>query len=595
MLDNTRNVKAKSSASNITAQDQTPLDSDGNAENGFLPKDENETYSKEHGDRLGLAIVKVRTKIGDQFEQHKNIISLLTKLLIHLCILSYLTYAAILWQKKGTGVIDWCNGLGILLIAAVFIYWFVFYYTVIKPFLFPILLRYSIDTTTKAFKNFIMTVRISVQIILSIAFVIFILIDAWDQKRRLISLLGFGVFILLGYVFSKYPNRVPWKIVIWGVIMQLAIGLVTIRLSLGRYVLECIGHHVQTFLEFAYQGAAFVYGDEIVFVYHVFAFKVLSVIFFMSFIIQICFYYGWLQSIFLKLGWLLQVSLGTTVAESVNTCASVFLGMTEAPLLIKPYLPDLTRSELTAVMLGGFSTVAGTVFAAYTSLGVQAAHIITASIMTAPSALSYSKILYPETEISKTTISNIKKWKSDDLNVIDAACKGAQIGTEMVLGIIANIIAFVSFVAFCNAMLIWFGSLVGVEDLTIEFIFGKIFIPLTWIMGVEPSQCEEVARLIGLKTVINEFVAYKELGRVKKLGLLSPRSEAIATYSLCGFANPGSVGCLIATLNTLVPSQRRNTIDLAFRAFIGGCVVCLLTACIVGLLMPEEGFPEMET
>ncbi|KAI5755220.1 hypothetical protein M8J77_015149 [Diaphorina citri] len=274
MLDNTRNVKAKSSASNITAQDQTPLDSDGNAENGFLPKDENETYSKEHGDRLGLAIVKVRTKIGDQFEQHKNIISLLTKLLIHLCILSYLTYAAILWQKKGTGVIDWCNGLGILLIAAVFIYWFVFYYTVIKPFLFPILLRYSIDTTTKAFKNFIMTVRISVQIILSIAFVIFILIDAWDQKRRLISLLGFGVFILLGYVFSKYPNRVPWKIVIWGVIMQLAIGLVTIRLSLGRYVLECIGHHVQTFLEFAYQGAAFVYGDEIVFVYHVFAFKV---------------------------------------------------------------------------------------------------------------------------------------------------------------------------------------------------------------------------------------------------------------------------------------------------------------------------------
>uniref|UniRef100_A0A8D8MDB0 Solute carrier family 28 member 3 n=1 Tax=Cacopsylla melanoneura TaxID=428564 RepID=A0A8D8MDB0_9HEMI len=571
---------------------QTPVNMDVNGKEEYPNEEENGAYSKEHGDWFSLGLIRFRTKWSSLLVKYKNEISILKKLVINLCLVAYMICAAIFWKRQGSGVIDWCNGIGVLLILAVFIYWFVFYYTVLKPLIFPKLLRYSVDTTTDSFKTCVLFTRVGIQVILSIAFVVYIIIDTWDNKRRLISLLGFVVLIFGGYLFSKHPNRVPWKIVIWGVIMQLAIGLLTIRFSYGRYVLECIGHHVETFLEFSYEGASFIYGNELVNVYHVFAFKVLSVIFFMSFIIQICFYYGWMQSIFLKLGWMMQICLGTTVAESVNTCASVFLGMTEAPLLIKPYLPDLTRSELTAVMLGGFSTVAGTVFAAYTSLGVHPAHIITSSIMTAPAALSYSKILYPETEISKTTVDNIRKWKSDDINVIDAACKGAQIGTEMVLGIIANIIAFVSFVAFLNATLGWFGGLVGIDDLTIEFIFGKVFIPLSWIMGVEPDQCEQVARLIGIKTVINEFVAYKELGRVKKLGLLSPRSEAIATYSLCGFANPGSVGCLIATLNTLVPSQRKNTIDLAFRAFIGGCVVCLLTACVAGLLMPEEGFPE---
>nr|CAD7263886.1 unnamed protein product [Timema shepardi] len=506
----------------------------------------------------------------------------------------------------------------------------------------------------------------------------------------------------------------------------------------------------------------------------------MPVIFFFCFCVQILFYYGIIQNIVVKLGWLLQISLGTTVAESVNASASVFLGMSEAPLLIQGYLKDLTKSEVHAIMAGGFATVAGyprtyvvrmrlsvldmretksvvkegdnkaenkvkegdnkaenknkegdnkaenkakegdnkaenkakegdnkaenmtkegTVLAAYISFGAQADHLITASIMSAPAALCFSKLFYPETEDSKNTVDQIVIIKDDSTGVLDAAVKGVTAGIQIVLGIIANVIAFIAFVAFLNGILTWIGDMVGVPDVTFVNIMGYIFIPLAWVMGVEWEQCGDVAKLVGLKTMVNEFVAYQELGVLKRAGfgkvelgevsphlrgrrvenhlgkttpsssdrdsslnlpILSsraqhdkrvnqlrhrvelntsafanyateagnsilfslgfvgrftllmpkvtlpdidkiaikipqPRSEAIATYALCGFSNPGSLGILIGSLTSLCPSQRPIITEVALRAFIAGSAVCFMTACIAGILLTEDQYTNNET
>jgi pyrimidine nucleoside transport protein len=239
-------------------------------------------------------------------------------------------------------------------------------------------------------------------------------------------------------------------------------------------------------------------------------------------------------------------------------------------------------------MTEGFATVSGTVLAAYISFGAQPAHILTASIMSAPAALCMAKLLFPETEQSKTTTENIKLERGEESSVVDAATKGAMMGTQLVLGIIANLIAFVSFVAFINGILSWLGMLVGFEGFTLEFILRKVFIPLAWIMGVQWEDCEEVARLIGIKTIVNEFVAYQQMGESKHAGLLSPRSELIATYALCGFSNPGAVGIMIGALVSMAPENRNAITEVAFRAFIAGSATCFLTACIAGMLSADE-------
>ncbi|KAJ9591154.1 hypothetical protein L9F63_002309, partial [Diploptera punctata] len=233
-----------------------------------------------------------------------------------------------------------------------------------------------------------------------------------------------------------------------------------------------------------------------------------------------------MQWIILKSGWILRVFMDTTVCESVNASASIFLSLSQTPLLFKPLIKDLTKSELHAVMTAGFATVSGSVMAAYMSYGIQPVHILTASVMSAPAALCISKIIYPETKESVTTIDKIQIIKGDERSVLDAGIKGALLGIHLVLGVIANLIAFISFVKFLNGSIIWLGKLVKLEDFDLEFIFSKIFIPLAWLMGVESEECPEVARLVGLKTVVNEFVAYRELGISKKAGLLSPRNDA---------------------------------------------------------------------
>lgn len=519
------------------------------------------------------------------FSQHEYIVRRAVIVILNACVLAYLITAVMFSSAQGDCDLEWCDGLGMFIILIALLYLGLLYYHIIKKRLGQLVYRRIMKPVSKWW-NRLMTYRylkVAAYLLPLVAIIVYLAVDSADDTERLKSCIGVIVILVLGFAFSRYPGQIKWRPVMWGMYIQFVLGLITIRWSVGRSIFQCIGNKVATFLAYSDAGSSFVYGNMLI-DSGVFAFKSLSVIFFLSFMVQILYYCGAMQWILLKLGWLLQKSMGTTVCESVNAAASIFLGMSETPLLFKPLLKDLTRSEMHAVMTAGFATVSGTVLAAYINFGAEPAHILTASIMSAPAALCVSKLFYPETEQSITTTENITVEKGDETSVLDAATKGAMLGIQLVLGIIASLIAFVSFVAFFNGILSWFGMLVGVEGLTLEFILGKVFIPLAWIMGVKWDECEEVGRLVGIKTIVNEFVAYQHFGESKLAGLLNPRSQLIATYALCGFSNPGAIGILIGALVTMAPEKRNVITEVAFRAFIAGSATCFLTASIAGML-----------
>uniref|UniRef100_A0A1B6E3E3 Sodium/nucleoside cotransporter n=1 Tax=Clastoptera arizonana TaxID=38151 RepID=A0A1B6E3E3_9HEMI len=527
--------------------------------------------------------------------KNQKIVQLLFRICILVLIVVYLGFVIKNWYNQGQPSLGWCGGTGILLLLIVFICWCLIYYKFMKPILFKRILGPCLtsDSTMKIHKV-MSTASTSLIWILTICIFAFVIYDSYGYKRRLISFAGIFVFIFIAFIFSKQPILIPWRTVAVGTLMQYIVGLLAIRWNLGRDVFICVGNLVNSFLTFSYSGAQMVYGTELVNVQGVFAFQALSVIFFMSMIIQILFYLEWMQIVLKKMGWFIQTLMGTTVCESMNAVGSVFLGISEAPLLYKPYIKDLTRSEMHAVMVGGLSTTAGTVFAAYAALGANPTHILTASAMTSPAALMYAKILFPETENSKTDANNLEDYKSPDTSLLDAATQGALVGVNIVQGIIASVIAAVSFIAFANSMVGWFLSQAGVPDTDLEMLVAYALIPVAWIMGVKPDNCQEVARLLGIKTIVNEFVGYAELGKLKTQGILSARSEAIATYAMCSFANPGSVAILASNLLTLSPSQRTNITKVTVRAFFGAFITSLLTACVAGSLMPEEGYENFD-
>ncbi|XP_058831562.1 sodium/nucleoside cotransporter 1 [Topomyia yanbarensis] len=493
--------------------------------------------------------------------------------------------------RKDCGM-QWCDGYGMLILLLGAIYLGLVYFQILKPLTGKAFSRFIAEPSTRFMRGLFESLYaklVAVGVVL-VAFALFCFFETQDEPERLMSLVGMVTLFLIAFLCSKNPTRINYRPVILGVIFQFLLGLFCIRWDVGRSIFSCIGDKVATFLNYSADGAEFVYGQFIVRQEAVFAFAVLSVIYFFSFCISILYYLGAMQWVVLKLGWILQSILGTTVCESVISAANMFLGMSESPLLIRPYIKDLTHSEIHAIMASGFATVSGTVLAAYISFGAEPAHLITASVMAAPAALCFSKIVYPEMEESKTRSDNIQMEKSTDSSVLDAASNGASIATALVLGIIANLIAFVSFIAFLNGILSWLGLLVGIEDVTLENIFGTIFRPLAFVLGVPWDESYYVGKLIGTKTIVNEFVAYQRLGEFIKEKWLSPRSAAIATYAICGFANPSSLGILIGSLSAMVPEKRSVFTAVAFRAFITGSIVCFMTASIGGLLMDANIF-----
>jgi CNT family concentrative nucleoside transporter len=333
------------------------------------------------------------------------------------------------------------------------------------------------------------------------------------------------------------------------------------------------------------QASQFVFGSG--FREHYFAFKVLPTIIFVSALTTALFHLGIIQRVVQALGWVMQRTLGTSGAESLSAAANIFVGQTEAPLVIRHYLERMTESELMAVMVGGFATVAGGVMAAYISMGIDAGHLLTASIISAPAALLVAKMLQPETGRPETLGKIHVEFERTTVNVLDAIAVGAAEGARLAVNILAMLIAFLALIALADTLLAWLGHQVG-REWTLASGLGYLFAPLAWLMGVERADVLAVGELLGLRTAANEFIAYEKLAEWLKPESpvhLGRRSQVIATYALCGFANLGSIGVQIGGLGTLVPSRRQDIARLGWRAMWGGMLACFMTACVAGILL----------
>ncbi|CAK6951053.1 sodium/nucleoside cotransporter 1 [Scomber scombrus] len=415
----------------------------------------------------------------------------------------------------------------------------------------------------------------------------------WDTSKRPEQLISFGgvcMFILLLFIFSAHRTAVSWRPVFWGLGMQFCIGLFVIRTEPGLIAFEWLGKQVQIFLDYTKEGSRFVFGDLIG---DIFAFQALPIVVFFSSVMSVLYFLGIMQWLILKISWLMQITMGTSPTETLSVAGNIFVGQTEAPLLIRPYLKDMTKSEIHAVMTGGFATIAGSVMGAFISFGIDASSLISASVMAAPCALAISKLSYPETEKSLfKSDKNIKIACGDEQNILEAASSGASASIGLVANIAANLIAFLAILAFINQALSWLGGMVGYPDITFELVCSYVFMPVAFMMGIPYEESFIIAELIGTKLFLNEFVAYEKLSEMKDnringledRQIISVRSEVITTYALCGFANFSSLGIVIGGLSTICPSRRSDISSLVLRAMITGTCVSLVNACIAGIL-----------
>ncbi|XP_055387518.1 sodium/nucleoside cotransporter 1 [Condylostylus longicornis] len=558
------------------------------------------------------------------YEKNKKIIKFILIVLTHIIVGSYFAYATYFfvdsenkhrtWEiypdPNNTNITDgrchgscgfqFCDGYGMLLIVTCIVYICLIYYYIIKPVTEKPIGRLYDNTIKKILiKRVTKTLTVAkifgiiLAILVIIGIAIYLFIETKDDPKRLVSLAGPFVFISLGYIFSADRQAIKWRPVLVGITGQFILGVICIRWDVGRKIFQCLGDKVVTFLNYSRPGSIFVYGAKLV-EWNTFYFALLSVIFFFSFFISILYYLGAMQFVVQKIGWMISSLLGTTACESLNAGANIFLGMSESPLLIRPYLNLLTHSEIHAVMASGFATVSGTVLAAYVSYGASAALLITSSVMAAPAALGMAKLYYPENEKTKTGSNQIQMEKSGDSSILDAASNGASNAIPIVLGIAANIIAFIAFIAFLNGIINWLGYLVGLDNIDFEWVMSKVFMPISWIIGIEWSECEKVGRVIAAKTVVNEFVAYEKLGALIKANKISPRAAGITTFAICGFANPSSLGIMMGALGTMAPGRKKHITKVAMRSFIVGCFVCFTSASFAGLMMSDEFLAEQQ-
>ncbi|MGB4727096.1 MAG: nucleoside transporter C-terminal domain-containing protein [Thermogutta sp.] len=398
--------------------------------------------------------------------------------------------------------------------------------------------------------------------------------------NRLVCFTGLLMILFVAWSLSENRRAMNWRLIISGLVMQWIIALIMLKTGVGQAAFFGGRILIDRLQACVNQGTSFVFGPEAQ--HHQVAFVVLPLIIFVSSLSAVLFYLGilqWLVKIMAKvMVWVMDVS----GAESLAAAANIYVGMTEAPLIIRPYLSTMTRSELMAMMSSGMATIAGTVMAAYVAMGVDAGHIMTASLMSAPASLVVAKIMVPELELSPTKGIVRVAVPREDVNLLDAACRGASDGLMLTLNVAAMLIAFIALIAFVNWILGLFGD-VGNQPLTLERITGYLFVPFAWAMGIEWKDIPTIARLLGLRTVLNEFIAYQELTSIKET--LSPRSFIIASYAICGFANFGSIGVMIGGIGRLVPERRSELAILGFRSMVAGTLACYMTACIAGILL----------
>ncbi|QSV54816.1 MAG: NupC/NupG family nucleoside CNT transporter [Dolichospermum sp. UKL201] len=401
--------------------------------------------------------------------------------------------------------------------------------------------------------------------------------------ERTISFLGICVFIGISYALSVNRQAVRWRTVAWGLGWEFILAIVILKTAWGLHLFKSLGNIVGNFLAFSDVGAKFVFGEN--FKDHLFAFQILPTIIFFSSFISILYYYGILQRVVNALAWLMMKTMKTSGSESLSCAGNIFLGPTEAALMVKPYVANMTQSELHAVMTGGFATIAGGVLGAYLSFGIPPEHLIAAFFMTSPVALIVSKIMYPETEVPETTGTVNIKIKSNYVNILDAATSGAIDGVKLAVNVGVIIIAFLSLLAAVNASLSWLGTLAGYPQLSLEGMLSFIMFPVAWLMGIPWADCGQVGALLGKKTILNEFIAYLDLGEMIKKQEISQRSAIITTYALCNFANIGSIGITIGGMTGIAPNRQQDLARMGVRTMIGGLLAGFITAGIAGILI----------
>ncbi len=388
--------------------------------------------------------------------------------------------------------------------------------------------------------------------------------------------------LFIAYLLSNNKKEIKFKPVLGGIILQFVFALLILKTTTGKEVFQHIEIYVSKLMEFSIKGASFVFGKlanqknkDIGFI---FAFQVLPTVIFFSSIMSILYHLKIMQKVVKGMAWVMQKTMKISGAESMAVAANSFIGQTEAPLVIAPYIKDMTVSELATLMVGGFATIAGSVLIAYVSFGVSAGHLVAASIMSAPAAVVIAKIIYPEIEQPKTLDLKQVDIPIATSNIIEAASEGATTGMKLALNIAAMLIAFIALIALADAVL-------GVFGLSLKVVLGYIFYPFAVAMGVPLEDCTKFGYLLGTKVSINEFVAYLELGKMINSNTLSQRSITLATYALCGFANFSSIAIQIGGIGGLAPERKKDLAKIGLKTMIGGALASWITACIAGILI----------
>ncbi|MCX4028974.1 NupC/NupG family nucleoside CNT transporter [Endozoicomonas sp. SM1973] len=395
-----------------------------------------------------------------------------------------------------------------------------------------------------------------------------------------------GMLVLLGIALALSSNRKAINVrTIGGAFaLQLLIGAFVLYTSIGQDVLNAMASGVNAVITQSKVGTEFLFGDLAKFkVGFVFAINVLTVIIFFSSLIAVLYYLGIMQLVIRFIGGGIQKLLGTSRPESLSATANIFVGQTEAPLVVKPFIPTMTQSELFAIMVGGLASVAGTVLAGYAGLGADMKFLIAASFMAAPGGLLMAKIIMPETEEPHQNFDEVLDDADKPANVIDAAAVGASNGLRLAVNVGAMLIAFVGLIALLNFWLGGIGEYFGVQGLTFQGLLGWFFSPIAFVLGVPWSEAHQVGSLIGQKLILNEFVAYMDFANIKDS--LSPTSQAIATFALCGFANLSSIAILLGGLGSLAPSRRHDIARMGIKAVIAGTLSNLMSATIAGIFL----------
>ena len=408
-----------------------------------------------------------------------------------------------------------------------------------------------------------------------------------EDALRVVSALGLMAMLAIAWLASSNRRAIRWKTVAWGIGIQFSLGLLLLRTGAGEGFFSLVASVVDRLLDYTNAGTRFVFGPLLDSGFS-FALGVLPIIIFMGSLFAILYHLGWVQFVVRILARILARSMRLSGAESLAAVANIFVGMVESCLVVRPYLERMTRSELFATMTLGMSTVAGSVLLAYVNIlggGAFAGHLVTASILSAPAGLVLAKIMIPETGEPLTQAGLESGLERSEVNLIDAAAEGALSGMKLAAYVGASLIAFVALIAMANDLIGGIGGLFGIANLTLEGILGVLLAPLAFLMGVPWHDAPTVGSLLGIKTVLNEFLAYQQLGEAIASGQLSERSRVIASYALCGFANFGSLAILLGGIGGIVPSRRHEVASLGLYAILSGSLASFMTACLAGILI----------